>query len=352
MTHATTDPQIPPGGAGAILAFDVGGANLKAADGRGRTHAEPFELWRRRHELAARLTTIARAFQPRRVVATMTGEIADCYADRATGVADIVAAVGTAAGAVGAMAGIYLVDGSIVPPEIAREAPLAAASSNWHALARLAATFCDDTPSLLLDVGSTTTDILILDRSGAVPLARDDAGRLASGELVYTGMERTPLAALVRSLPLEGRRRPLATETFARSQDAWLLLGGLPEDPDSCDTADGGPATRAAARVRLARMALLEPSDLDDGEAVAAARRCAGVQTRLVAGAIRRVLAAHGASPRRTVISGHGRALAEAALRRAIGDVPTVHLDDVLGPTVSRAAPAHALALVAAGVIP
>lgn len=352
MTIATARPRSPGSMAAGILSFDIGGANLKAADGLGRTHAETFELWRRQGELASRLTAIAREWRPRRVVATMTGEIADCYADRRTGVADIVAAVSAAAGAVGATVGIYLVDGSIVPPETALLTPLAAAASNWHALARLAALFCDETPALLLDVGSTTTDIILVDRRGAVPLARDDAGRMASGELVYTGVERTALGALVRSLPLRGRRRPLAAETFARSQDVWLLLGRLPEDPASCDTADGGPATRAAARVRLARMALLEPAELDDGEAVAAARRCADVQTRLVANAIRRVLAAHGRSPLRAVISGHGRALAEAALRRALDELPIVLLEEVLGPTISRAAPAHAVALVAGGAIP
>ena len=30
----------------AVLAFDVGGANIKAADGLGWTRAEPFALWR------------------------------------------------------------------------------------------------------------------------------------------------------------------------------------------------------------------------------------------------------------------------------------------------------------------
>ena len=71
--------------AAGVLAFDVGGANLKAADGLGRVHAETFELWRRSGELAARLTAIATTWHPERIVATMTGEIADCYADRPAG---------------------------------------------------------------------------------------------------------------------------------------------------------------------------------------------------------------------------------------------------------------------------
>lgn len=350
--HAPAPRAWPGSGRGSILALDVGGANLKAADGIGHVAAEPFELWRRPRDLAARLTAIVAARRPRRVVATMTGEIADCYPDRATGVVEIVAAVEAAASACGATAGIYLVDGSIVSPDEARRRPAAAAASNWHALARLAAVHAGAEVALLLDVGSTTTDILLLDRRGAVALASDDAGRMASGELVYTGIERTPLAALVRSLPCGGRRVPVAAETFARSQDVWLLLGGLPEDEASTDTCDGAPATRAAARRRIARSLLVDAGALDDAAARLAASHAALLQASRVAAAIERVLAAHGAEPGAVVLSGHGTALAETALDRAGLRMPRVSLERILGPAVSRAAPAHALALVAAGVIP
>lgn len=349
--HAPAPRAAPASGPGGILALDVGGANLKAADGLGHVVAEPFELWRRRHELAGRLADLVAARRPGLVVATMTGEIADCYPDRATGVCEIVAAVEAAAAACGAAAGIYLVDGRIVPPDEARRRPAAAAASNWHALARLAAAHAGADAALLLDVGSTTTDILLLDRGGAVVLASDDPGRMASGELVYTGIERTPLAALVRSLPCGGRRVPVAAETFARSQDVWLLLGGLPEDPASLDTCDGAPATRTAARRRLARNLLVDVEALDDAAARQAAAHAAALQAGRVAAAIRRVLAAHRVAPAAVVLSGHGTALAEAALERAGLRLPRVSLERILGPAVSRAAPAHALALVAAGAI-
>ncbi len=335
--------------AGRVLAFDVGGANLKAADGRGRVHAETFALWRRPDELAGRLTAIAAAWHPERIVATMTGEIADCFPDRAAGVAAIVAALHSAAGAVEADLGIYLVDGRLVAPEVVLAAPRAAAASNWHVLARLAAAAAECDDGLLIDVGSTTTDILLLDRQGARPAATDDAGRMASGELVYTGIERTPLAALVRSLPLAGRRRPLAAEHYASSQDAWLLLGGIPENEASGDTADGRPATREGARVRLAHQVLVEPAEVSLDEATLAANRPAAVQVRLVAGAIRRVCARAHRSPERVVVSGHGAVLAKRALERAGIFAPAVDLEERLGGALSRAAPAHALALVALG---
>jgi uncharacterized hydantoinase/oxoprolinase family protein len=182
-------------------------------------------------------------------------------------------------------------------------------------------------------------------------LARDDASRMQTGELVYTGIERTPLAALVRALPHRGVPRPVASERFADSRDAWLLVGGLPEDAADRDTADGAPATREAARIRLARTMLVEPGEFPPADAVAAAERCAAVQARRVAAALRRVAAAAGWQPDGIVLSGHGEPLARRALARSWPDVTAVSLGDVLGPAVSRAAPAHALALIARGTL-
>lgn len=330
-----------------MLAFDIGGANIKVADGRGWATSEPFELWRRRAELPQTLRRLLRG-QPRRVVVTMTGEIADCYGSRREGVADIVAAVRQAVGADSSV-GIYLVDGSTVSPEEAIRRPLDAAASNWHAVARLAAAAAGPGLGLLIDVGSTTTDVVPLRDGMVVATARDDVGRMAAGELVYTGVERTPVAAVVRSLPWRGRMRPVASERFAESRDVWLLLGGLPEDATDRSTADGGPATRAAARRRLARMLLAEPEDVTEEEAVALSRRCAAAQARLVARAIARVADTQGGMPRSVVLSGHGECLARLVLRKLGWQVDVVPLAERYGEAASRAAPAHALAVLCRG---
>ena len=333
-----------------VLAFDIGGANIKAADGLGWVHSEPFELWRRRSELSTALTQIISPRPPRRVVATMTGEIADCYASRREGVADIVAALTAATHAAagpGCPVGIYLVDGTIVAPDEAVRRPLAAAASNWHAVARLAAAIANADRAFVIDVGSTTTDIVPLVDRRLAAIAHDDIGRMASGELVYTGVERTPVASIVRSLPWRGRLHPVASELFAQSLDAWLLLGGLAEVPRSTHTADGGPATRTAAQRRLSRMLLADPEEVTEDEAIAMATWCADSQSRQVARALARVAAAAGWRPEAIVLSGHGQCLARRALARLGWNVDIVSLPDSLGADVSRAAPAHSLALIA-----
>lgn len=335
---------------GRVLAFDVGGAAIKAADGEGWSLSERFELWRNSEGLAEFLVRVARARRPDRIVATMTGEIADCYPSRAVGVARIVEAVEAAAAAVDCELGIYLVDGSIVPPSQAIRRPLAAAAANWHALARLAARNAAADTALLLDVGSTTTDIIPIEAGRPAPTATDDVGRMRSGELVYTGVERTPVAAIVRSLPWRGERRPVASERYADSRDAWLLLGGLPEDPGDLGTADGRPATKEHARGRLARMLLLDPHDFTLDDAIVAAASCAEAQARKVAAGLRRATLGR-PRPEAIVLSGHGLRLARRAIELVGFQGRIVSLADSLGAGISRVAPAHAVALVAVGAM-
>jgi probable H4MPT-linked C1 transfer pathway protein len=334
-----------------LVALDIGGAAIKAADGHGWARAEPFAMWREWRGLRDALARTLRATGAGRCVATMTGEIADCFPSRAAGVAHIVESLAAAAREHTVDVGIYLVDGRIVAAADAVRAPRLAAASNWHALARLAAAHAPAPRSLLVDVGSTTTDVVALVDGVPAPVASDDAGRMQSGELVYTGIERTPLAALVGVLPHRGATRPVAAERFADSRDAWLVVGGLPENPADRDTADGGPATRDAARIRLARAMLVEPDDVSPVDAVGAAERVVTVQARRVAAALRRVAGRHGWRPDGVVLSGHGEPLARRALAVAWPGIATVSLGDTLGREVSRAAPAHALALIARGTL-
>jgi len=337
-----------------VLGLDVGGANLKAADGDGWHHEQAFALWRRPEGLAAALGALVAARGPRRVVATMTGEIADCFASRAAGVSHIVTSLRQAAAGTPTL--IYTVDEAMearfVTPEDAVNCPMAAAAANWHALARLAARYLPTGRGLLLDIGSTTCDLVPIVDGVPVPFARHDAARMVSGELIYTGMERTPVPAITSCLPHRGCRRPVAAERFAESRDAWLLLGGLPEHGGPCDSADGGPATRDAARIRLARALLLDPETFTADDAETAARWIADRQAAVIARGIDRVSRRLGWRPAAVVISGHGEALAHLALARIGLQTTTVSLPKMLGAGVARVAPAHAVALLARESLP
>ncbi len=333
--------------AGNVLALDIGGANLKAADGRGWCHAEPFPMWQAHRSLSDAIHRIVGVRDDwERIVVTMTGEIADCFTSRRDGVAQITQAVEAACR--GFDVGVYLVDGSIVSPAEAIGRSAEVAASNWHAIATFAAQLVAPARGLLMDVGSTTVDIVWIEEGTARPLGRTDVSRMASGELVYTGIERTPIASIVHELPWRGRLHPVARERFADAQDAWILLGL--ELEGSGGTADGRPLDQASAAARLGRMLLLDSEDFTRAEAVAAAEFVALAQSRLVARCLRQVVSAIGRTPEVVVLSGHGEALATRSLRHLPWkDCRVTSLHDEAGAEASRVGPAYALARIAAG---
>ncbi len=143
------------------LGLDIGGANLKAANAAGWACSLPFALWRDPHGLEAALAALVqRAPSFNRLAVTMTGELCDCFRTKAEGVRHILAAVEQIA--VGKGVEVYLTDGRFVTISAARESPHLAAASNWRALAQFACRFMSNDAGLLIDVGSTTTDVIPL----------------------------------------------------------------------------------------------------------------------------------------------------------------------------------------------
>jgi probable H4MPT-linked C1 transfer pathway protein len=329
-----------------LLAFDIGGANLKVADGCGFAACQAFPLWKDPAGLAQALTTLlADAPTAEKLCVTMTGELADCFTTKAQGAAHILTSVQQAAGRRQVL--VYLIDGSLVTVEAALQQPLLAAASNWHVLARFAGRYCQAATGLLMDVGSTTTDLIPIVAGRPAAVGANDTERLASGELVYTGVTRSPICAVVDALPWRRRQVPVAQELFATTRDAYLLLGDLPEDDNDRQTANRRSATRAAARDRLARMICADREIFDDDDAATAAAAVARGQLAKLGIAARGVLRGLPEPATTVVISGQGEFVARRLCERLQLAATIVSLAQELGTTVSQAAPAHALAVVA-----
>jgi probable H4MPT-linked C1 transfer pathway protein len=330
------------------LGLDIGGANIKAADGRGWARSVPFALWRDPHGLSAALRGVLEE-APRfgSVAVTMTGELCDCFRSKADGVRHILASVKTAAAGRDVL--VYLVDGRFVEVEEARDVPYLAAASNWHALAAFACRFVPDgEDGLLIDIGSTTTDIVPLVGGRPCAKGQSDTERLLAGELVYTGVGRTPVCAVVDSLPWRGLDCPVAAELFATTGDAYATIGELAEDPDAKWTADGRPLTLEYARERLARMICADKSSFDSTDARVAAEAICASQVERLDVAMRTVLAGLSDRPCTFVLSGSGEFLARRLAACVQGEAKLVSLEKVLGAAASASATAHAVAILAA----
>jgi probable H4MPT-linked C1 transfer pathway protein len=323
---------------GTILGLDIGGANLKAVHTAGVARVQPFALWREPEQLPAALGALIQpmpAFD--QIAVTMTGELCDCFATKRAGVHTILDAVEQAAR--GKAIQVWGTDGRFHSASVARQHPLLVAAANWLALAQYAGRFAAPGPAILIDIGSTTTDIIPLLDGKPVPQGRTDTARLESGELVYTGVLRTPLCALLGSAVM--------AEVFATTLDAYLLLGDLPENLDA-PTADGRAATRAHAHSRMARMLGGDGETCSTDETMGLARRAAAAQQAILRHALHRVTRTLPAAPVRFIVSGSGEFLARRVLGAAhISEEKVFSLSQHLGPLVSTAACAHAVVVLA-----
>jgi hypothetical protein len=328
------------------LAIDIGGANLKMADGLGFALSTPLELWREPKRLPQELRTfIAQAPPTTHLAITMTGELCDCFETKSQGVKYILQSVIDAAD--GRHTRVYRTDGKMVTPQAGMSQPMLCAASNWHALARFCGRFAAQGPALLIDVGSTTSDVVPLVDGAPKTTNLTDTARMASGELVYTGVQRSPICAIVESTPYRGQQLPLAQELFATTLDVYLILKDLVEDPTHDHTADGRPATKGASRRRLARMICADDESFNHRDAVAMATSVRDAQAHRIAASARKVIQDLPAEPAAIVTAGQGEFLARrvAELVRPGGQV--VSISKELSPLVSRCASAHALAVLA-----
>jgi (4-(4-[2-(gamma-L-glutamylamino)ethyl]phenoxymethyl)furan-2-yl)methanamine synthase len=331
-----------PATAAATLAVDIGGANTKAAwlDGESlRTVSRPFEVWRDREALAAVLRDVAGevAARPADAVAiTMTAELSDAFRTKREGVAFVLDAAQDALG--DRPLSVLTTAGELVSVAAARARPWDVAAANWVATALAVAKALPD--ALLIDVGSTTADIVPIADRRVAATGHNDLERLLAGELVYTGVLRTNLAAIAPRVPVPGGWCPVSSEYFAISADVHLVLGHLSPEAYDCPTPDGRPTTAAFARERIARLVCSDVEQLDTAEIEAIAAYLHGEQLRQLEEAARRVqrTLAHDAP---VVLVGSGAFIGRevaARLGRAVADGPWSAADSEMAPAAALAA--------------
>jgi probable H4MPT-linked C1 transfer pathway protein len=263
-----------------IIGWDIGGAHVKAALLRNGTLESvrqwPCALWQGMHLLDAVIDEALAAWPwaqgdlpgGARHALTMTGEMVDLFDNRKEGVIRLTAHLGKR---LGPSLHLFAGSGDWVSVQQAADRWSELASANWAATgslvaARSAARMTGRAESVILvDIGSTTTDIIALDAAGiaaekmqVAPLTTSgsgsDAQRLRSGELLYQGVVRTPLCALARRIAFRGQDYNVMNELFATTADVYRLTGELDPAHDQHPAADGGSKDLNGASRRIARM--------------------------------------------------------------------------------------------------
>lgn len=272
-----------------MIGIDVGGANLKVVDDSG-AHIHYCPLWEK-SPVTEILRTYAVAGKTEAAV-VMSGELADSFSSKQDGIAFIVKSVRAAF----PNARFYGTDGRF------HDGPVPdLAAANWLASADyLREKYAD---ALLVDVGSTTTDIIPLNRFDSL-VGMTDLDRLRAGYLVYTGMLRTSIPTLIRTVPLEGKDIPVSTEYFATSADAHLVIGNITEEMYTCDTPDRKEKTVDASLRRLARVLCSDLEEIGNDGAMQVARAFRDMQREIIRNAARD--AARESGTRRIFVAGIG----------------------------------------------
>jgi (4-(4-[2-(gamma-L-glutamylamino)ethyl]phenoxymethyl)furan-2-yl)methanamine synthase len=278
----------------AILGWDIGGVNTKAArlaaDSQAPhcTLSRPYEVQRDRSQLAPTLRAVAAQLGARETdhhAVTMTAELSQSFRTKREGVGFILHALEEAFPA--CRIHVYTVAGRFVTTQEARARPLEAAASNWAATAAWVARQIPD--CILVDIGTTTTDLIPIEQGTVVARGRTDPERLASGELIYSGALRTPFEALTWRVPFDGATAGVSAEGFALSGDVYLWLGRVAEEDYTCPTPDGRPATREYAGERLARVVCADREMLDEDTIDRIAQAVAQAQLGRITAALREV---------------------------------------------------------------
>lgn len=330
-----------------ILGLDIGGANLKAATSDGRAASVPFALWKQPEKLPVALSElIARFPDADELAVTMTGELCDCFETKREGVRRIVAA--TELAGVGRRIRYWGTDGGFHLATSAIEKQPLIAAANWHALATFVGRhFAPSGFAILIDVGSTTTDLIPLIDGQPKSIGLTDESRMRTGELVYTGIRRTPATTFLGF--------DAAAEFFATVHDAHLVVGNVEELESDLDTADGRPATRPYAHGRLSRMLGGDPEQTPVSATEALAELIVGRQRKVLSDKIAAIIARFEPARAIAIVSGSGEFLAftlasDSRFQDRIQSIVSVM--GQIGPECSEAAPAYAVARLAAERLP
>ena len=335
---------------GSVIGWDIGGANIKAAriahagDAAPMVVSRPFSLWRRPEALPGVLADMAARLGGSDATAvTMTAELADCFETRREGVGAVLDALGVVCPS--AEPRVFSVQGRFLAVGRARAAPGLVASANWMATATFASRWTAN--ALLMDVGSTTTDLIPIVAGRVAAEGTTDMTRLGAGELVYTGVLRTPVCAVVRTVPVRDRWHRVVAERFAQTADVHAWLGAIDEAVYTCETPDARGRSRSECGARLARMVGADAGDLDTADIDGIAEHVHRVQVRQIAGSVRRILGRlEPGAPAVAVVTGQGAFLARSAAARC--GLALRDLAAELGDAAAAAMPAVAVAYLLA----
>ncbi len=329
------------------LGLDIGGANTKAVllrDGKVQGHwLRHIPLWKEKEGLKHFFEDLAGSTGPEVVGATMTAELCDIFDSKREGVIEVTEAV---CEAFGDHACFFMsLDGTLLERGQALASPAKLAAANWVASGLIVGRKYPD--CVLIDAGSTTTDIIPMKGGKPAAMGRTDFERLKTGELVYTGVLRTPVPFVCSRVRLDGEEIGVSSERFAIMADVYRVLGKLDGDDYTCETPDGRGKDVNSCMRRIARTLCCDLEEIGTDFVVKAAKYFHDKQVAFVAGSLKKVMDLHELGPARVVGCGVGRKVLVKRMVRSAGAGGFIDLAKAYGEEAALMTPAFGVGVLA-----
>ncbi len=314
-----------------IIGIDIGGANTKVASADGSINELHYiPLWKDT-KLPLALKEIAHRLNPDKVSVVMTGELADCFANKEAGIRFMMDAIEDAFDCEKR----YINNEGTFTDTSGDISNLAAA--NWAASTRLIGSEIGS--CIFVDVGSTTSDIIPI-IEGKHAAGHTDFFRLLRSELVYAGTLRTNIAALLETAEVSTGTCRTSSELFASTADTYLILGDIPPELYTCETADGEGKSKTDAMRRLARVVCADLTEISSMDIENIARQVKEKQISVLSEAISEVAERNGLN--RVVAAGIGEFLIKETAGRL--GFECISVAEKWGTDISKVFPAYAAA--------
>lgn len=242
-----------------ILGIDIGGANTKFASYDGKfIESHYLPLWKGAN-ICNLMTDVKKRVNPRQIAVVMTGELSDCFSCKNEGVLWIYENV------ISVFSNAKFLSIDCTFTDDVRLNPEKFSATNWVASSTFVGKKFKDV--IFVDIGSTTTDIIPI--IGGKPIAaKTDYGRLKRNELIYRGLLRTNIAAILSKVEIDGDLVATSSELFSITADAYLVLGDISKEEYTCEAPDiyafenlDDAKSKEASEKRLLRVVC---SDLDE----------------------------------------------------------------------------------------
>ncbi|MHA1231882.1 MAG: hydantoinase/oxoprolinase family protein [Candidatus Helarchaeota archaeon] len=339
-----------------ILGFDIGGVNIKASlinnEQVINNYIKYYPMWTNDlNQLSAVLenikSVVLRDHKLEAIAITMTAELSDAFYTKREGILIITDALKEIFS--DRLDDLYFINtyGNFIKIEEVIKDPLQIAAANWAATSKYVSRLYEN--CILIDIGSTTTDIIPIINSQPKCLGKTDPDRLLAGELIYTGVLRTEIPSITHKVPYKDKLCRIASEKFALSADVHLVLGNISEDDYICDTADGREKNKKDSLARLSRVICADIEMLSEDEILEIANYIYKKQIEQVQSGLEQVFENMNIKDKKSipiVITGLGSEILARKAAENLGFTYIINLDEFLGEKAGVVAPSAAIAIL------